>query len=135
MRKACLKNLKAAGALQESHNSGKGLLLFYSAECGLKYLIMLEAGQRTTAQVAGRYGHNVNALVAAAKISRSELAQAGIGTVNLPRIRKAGASETIPLSEFHTAMRYSVDLQGNDEADATKFFDTLAWALKKRILA
>ncbi|WP_146184161.1 hypothetical protein [Caulobacter sp. HMWF025] len=135
MRKACLKNLKAAGALQGAHDSGKGMLLFYSAECGLKHLVMKDRGQKTTAAVAGEFGHNIRALIAVAQISRSELAQAGNGPVTVPDIRKSGESNTISLSEFHVAMRYSVDLQGDDEAKALQFFDKLTSALKGRLFA
>lgn len=135
MRKACLKNLKAAGALHGSHDSGKGMLLFYSSECGLKHLIMKDRGQKTTAIVAGEYGHTIRAMIAAARISRSELAQSGNGVVMLPQIRKKGSGDAISLSEFHTAMRYGIDLENDDEAKATYFFDELASALKKRIFS
>jgi len=95
MRKACLKNLRAAGALQGSHDSGKGILLFYSAECGLKYLIMSNRGQRTTKEVAAEFGHNISRLIGEARIARSELSQPGNGTVTMPAIHKAGAHDTI----------------------------------------
>ncbi len=111
------------------------MLLFYSAECGLKHLIMKDRGQKTTATIAGEFGHNIRSLIAAAQISRSELAQAGGGAVAVPEIRRAGAAGNISLSEFHTAMRYGIDLEGDDEVGATQFFDKLALALKKRIFA
>jgi hypothetical protein len=134
MKKGWGRNFKAAGALQGAHPPGKGMLLFYSNECGLKHLIMADQGHRTSAQVA-QIGHNVARLIAEARISRSELTQSGTGQVTVPRIRKHGTMEECSFNEFHTAMRYGVDLDPDDHKNAEDFLASLASALRKRLTA
>jgi len=133
MRKACLQNLKAAGALQGAHDNGKGMLLFYSSECGLKHIIMNDQGHRNSAIVASSFGHNIRSLVAEAKISRSELAQGPGSEVTFPNLRKKGEAAMLSLSDFHVAMRYGIELDADDETNAMMFFDRLTTALKKRL--
>lgn len=131
IRKSCLVNFKAAGALQGSHASGKGMLLFYSAECGLKALVMAAGGHRDTSMVAGTYGHNLRALVAAAGLSPSELKQASKAVI-FPNISmKSG--KALGLGDFHVAMRYGIDLSAGSYDDMSKFLDVLTAALRKRL--
>ncbi|HEX4506822.1 MAG TPA: hypothetical protein VH722_13915, partial [Alphaproteobacteria bacterium] len=130
IRKACFQNHKAAGALQGAHPNGKAMLLFYGAECGLKHLVMVDKGFKTSAEVAQQFGHDIRRLVAEAKIARSEIAQGGGGSITFPEIRKSGDTNLIPISEFHAAMRYSIDLEANGAEEAASFFDGLCSALR-----
>lgn len=132
--KAFLLNSKAGGALQGAHPKGKGMLLFYGVECGLKHIVMDMRGYKTTRQVADEFGHNLRKLMSEARISPSEINREDGGKFKYPVIRRMNSSNDIGLSEFHVAMRYSVELEPEDERTAVAFLENLTAALKLRLV-
>ncbi|WP_238257610.1 hypothetical protein [Methylorubrum podarium] len=133
LRKACLRNAKAAGALQGAHGSCRGILVFYSVECGLKSLIMDDRGEKSSKTVGPKFGHNIRSLIAEARISAAELGLVANAAISIPTIRHGSGGQEISFSDVHTAWRYGVSLEAAGELAATAFLDSLVSALRKRL--
>jgi len=125
MKKAFLANAKAASSLQGAHIPGRGMLAFYSVECGLKYVIMVEKRYRSTDQVAS-FGHSLQNLIREANISAAELS-------SVPTVKVQSTGNTLSCGDWHTAWRYGVEMVKADCDNAIEFLDDAIVALKKRI--
>lgn len=131
IRKAFVRNAKAAAALQGSHDACKGILTFYSVECGLKFIIMNDRGYKSTAEVHA-IGHNLRRLLQEAGISPSELASTG-ATFDIPEVCRESTGEVISISEWHTAWRYGLDVTEKRNGAAHSFLNSVISALQKRV--
>ena len=85
------------------------LLLFYAAECGLKYVHLRRNNFRTTEKL-GDVDHDLSLLVKNLKLSASEIGGA-------PALRLSHRqNESCPASSAHQAWRYGVGIDATDEA-------------------
>jgi hypothetical protein len=106
--RAAHRNLSAAST--RSQGSPAYLLLFYAAECGLKYAQMKRSKLITTAQLDKTPGHDLSALIKELRIPATVL---GIPpTLRLSRHQRPICAQ----SEAHQAWRYGVGIEADDEA-------------------
>ena len=98
--------LEAAGNRELAHDEDTaGLLLFYAAECALKYAYMMHNNlkyveeSRGSAVSARSFNHNLEGLVAALRIPK-----ANVGVP--PQIRLARTGAVASVSALHQAWRY-----------------------------
>ena len=85
------------------------LLLFYAAECGLKYVHLRRNNFRTTEQL-GNTDHDLNLLIK--NLNLSAAAIGGVPSLHLSR----DENEFCPPSSAHQAWRYGVRIDRGDEA-------------------
>ncbi|MFF9350858.1 hypothetical protein [Streptomyces sp. NPDC014734] len=120
---------RAETAQDEGDPQTAGLMLFYSAECGLKAEILAMSGSRDTSQLPGHLrNHDLRALAKELRLS------APVQTGLTPCRRKAvhggtgqGAGQPAPVDppSLHQAWRYGADLNPQDEARALEALRTL----------
>src|ERR1035441_9782078 len=85
------------------------LLLFYAAECGLKYVQLRRSNLLTTERL-GELDHDLVALIKKLNLPKSALGE-------LPPLRiSRNRSESCPASSAHQAWRYGVRIDAEDEA-------------------
>lgn len=100
-----------------------GLLLFYSAECGLKAELMRRRGLRDTAQLPEDLRtHDLRALARELRLSRET--QEALRGCARPRINGRALQKVEPQA-LHEAWRYGADLEADDEKHALGALRTL----------
>jgi hypothetical protein len=97
------------GAARVSQGPPAHLLLFYAAECGLKYVHLRRNKFRTTEQL-GDIDHDLSLLIKNLNLSASAIG--GVPALRLSR----GENESCPPSSAHQAWRYGVRIDAADEA-------------------
>ncbi|MFI9565213.1 hypothetical protein [Streptomyces rishiriensis] len=106
----------------DDHASG-GLLLFYSAECGLKAEVMRQRGLRDTSQLSEELRtHDLRAL--AQELRLSPEAQDALKGCARPRIN-GRALQKVESHALHEAWRYGADLEADDQKLALGALRTL----------
>jgi len=136
MRKAFLRNTKAASALQGSHETCRGLLVFYGVECGLKYLLMTENGYKDTAKVGKRYTHDLLTMIRELRLAPSELTPTPQGAVppkTVSCLMQYSTRKTLDFSELHQAWRYGIDIEEPTQLQILVILDHLKFSLTTRI--
>jgi hypothetical protein len=102
-------HLRLAAAARSSQGPPAHLLLFYAAECGLKYVHLRRNNYRTTEQL-GDADHDLSLL-----IKNLHLSATAIGGAPPLRLSR-GENESCPPSSAHQAWRYGVRIDAADEA-------------------
>lgn len=103
-------HLKLNSAAKTNQGPPAHLLLFYAAECGLKYAQLKRKSLRTTEQL-GDVDHDLNALIKCLNVPAFVLGSA-------PALRLSrGQNVPCPHSIAHQAWRYGVRIDANDEAE------------------
>jgi hypothetical protein len=102
-------HLYLAAAAKSGEGAPAHLLLFYAAECGLKYAHLRRNNFRTTEQLEA-VDHDLGLLLK--KLNLSASAIGGAPTLRLARDER----ESCPPSSAHQAWRYGVRIQTGDEA-------------------
>ncbi|MEW1828926.1 hypothetical protein [Streptomyces sp. NPDC088196] len=100
-----------------------GLLLFYSAECGLKAEVMRRRGLRDTSQLPEELRtHDLRAL--AQELRLSPETQDALKGCARPRVN-GRALQKVESHALHEAWRYGADLEADDEKHAVMALRTL----------
>ena len=102
-------HIRLAAAAQAGQGPPAHLLLFYAAECGLKYVHLRRNNFRTTEQL-GNIDHDLSLLIKNLSLSASAIG--GVPALHLSRDK----NESCPPSSAHQAWRYGVRIDGGDEA-------------------
>jgi hypothetical protein len=105
--KASHVKLNAAARINEGPPAH--LLLFYAAECVLKYAQLRRRNLLTTERL-GDLDHDLSAIIKELKLPASALGS--VPTLHLSR----GQNESCPSSNAHQAWRYGVRINADDEA-------------------
>lgn len=113
---------RADAAQNEDDPQTAGLMLFYSAECGLKAEILTRSGSRDTTQLPGQLrSHDLREL---AKELRLPASSWNALTACRRRGARGGAAQAakpappVDSSSLHQAWRYGADLDPEDETRA-----------------
>src|SRR5437763_16540715 len=101
-------HVRLAAAAQTDQGPPAHLLLFYAAECGLKYVHLRRNNLRTTEQL-GDVDHDLSMLIKNLHLSASTIGSA-------PALRLIRDNESCPASSAHQAWRYGVRIDVGDEA-------------------
>ena len=102
-------HIKLNSAAKANQGPPAHLLLFYAAECGLKYAQLKRMRLWTTEQL-GDIDHDLNALIKSLSVPAIVLGSA-------PVLRLArGQNVPCPHSSAHQAWRYGVRIDADDEA-------------------
>ena len=102
------------------------LLLFYAAECGLKYAVLRENRFRTTLQLES-LDHDLHSMVKRLRLSAATLAAPP--ALRLPRRR----TETCSHPDAHQAWRYGVRINNEDEVAFVKWLNAVCDAVKEHL--
>jgi len=100
-------HLQLVAAANRNAGSPAHLLLFYAAECGLKYATLRRNNFRTTERLSD-VNHDLSWLIKNLNLSAS-----AIGSTPTLRLTRG---ESCPLSSAHQAWRYGVRIDASDEA-------------------
>ncbi|MFB7919059.1 hypothetical protein [Streptomyces sp. NPDC056061] len=120
---------RGEAAQAEGDPQTAGLMLFYSAECGLKAEILAMNGSRDTSQLPGHLrNHDLRAL--AKELRLSAPTQTGLTPCRRKAVRGGtghGTGQPAPVDppSLHQAWRYGADLNPEDEARALRALRTL----------
>jgi hypothetical protein len=104
-----VSHLHLVAAAKSGAGPSAHLLLFYAAECGLKYAHLRRNKFRTTEQL-GDLDHDLSLLLK--KLNLSASAIGGAPGLRLSR----SVNESCPPSSAHQAWRYGVRIEAADEA-------------------
>ncbi|SRR6266478_6654972 len=102
-------HVRLVAAAQAVQGPPAHLLLFYAAECGLKYVHLRRNNFRTTEQL-GSIDHDLSLLIKNLNLPASAIG--GVPALHLSR----DENESCPPSSSHQAWRYGVRIDGEDEA-------------------
>lgn len=131
-RKGFNRNAAAYRKLADKESYTKRLLLFYSVECGLKYMLLDKWGYLSTTQASSRSlqekllkSHNLNSIL-------KELGYQGM--ISFPVIKTVHGQEA-GIAEYHQLCRYGIatdDLQYEKELELEKNLkETWKWLLER----
>jgi hypothetical protein len=101
-------HVRLTAAARDSEGPPAHLLLFYAAECGLKYARLRRDNLMTT-EALEDLDHDLNSLIKKLKLSAST-----IGPTPILRFYRS-QTETCPASDAHQAWRYGVRIESVDE--------------------
>ncbi|HXP86947.1 MAG TPA: hypothetical protein VN841_19615 [Bryobacteraceae bacterium] len=102
-------HLRLVASAKSNEGPPAHLLLFYAAECGLKYVHLRRNNFRTTEQLRDA-NHDLNLLIKDLNLSASAIG--GAPALRLSR----GEDESCPPASAHQAWRYGVRIDATDEA-------------------
>lgn len=133
-RRGFTRHFATSKTLPEKNIYSRRLLLFYSVECGLKYLLMDRWGIMNIEQIVFDEEkmnilrtHNINAIL-------KELGQQGMA--KFPPI-KTCHRDTIDISTYHQVCRYGIGIDKSDTSKEQmyelKLKEIAQWILNERI--
>jgi len=117
-------HVRLFAASRNGHGAPGHLLLFYAAECLLKYAHLRGNNLKTTEQLENT-DHDLHSLIKTLRIPASVLGSPP--TLRLSRRR----TELCPHSSAHQAWRYGVRIEGADEARFIAWLEKVCEVVKE----
>jgi hypothetical protein len=121
-----VSHVRLSGAARTSQGPAAYLLLFYAAECGLKYAQLRRNNLRTTERLS-ELDHDLVALIKNLRLPAAALGQP-------PPIRfSRDQKESCPASCAHQAWRYGVRINEGDEARFVTWLQRICDVVRRTI--
>ncbi len=120
-------HVKLNAAARNNQGPPAHLLLFYAAECGLKY-VKLRRSKLLTTERLGDLDHDLSTLIKNLHLPASVLG--GAPALRLSRDQ----NESCPPSSAHQAWRYGVQINADDEAKFVTWLQKICDAVVREYL-